>query len=309
MRKPRVIVNGEACYHVMSRCALQTFLFEDESKRMFVKMMRRAECFSGVHIINYCVMDNHFHILVRVPKKMEISEDTLRARIEVLYGERSASIIFSRWKDWEEQGNAKAAEAEKAAFRKRMFDLPEFMKTLKQRYSLWYRMAHGGIEGTIWQGAFHSVVVDDTPAALSTVSAYIDLNPVRAGIVDDASQYEWNGFGAMKRGSMVAKGGLMSIFADKDPKLAIYQSILQQKAPQGEQCAVPDAEAVAGANLRKRNRLISRGIAFGSEHFVRQIIIASSGEKASRTVPQAIGSGQQTLYCSGRRQTTNQGLA
>ena len=63
MRQLRAKVEG-AYYHTTSRCAFQTFAFEAASKEMFVRIMRRAETFSGVRVANYCVMDNHFHILV-----------------------------------------------------------------------------------------------------------------------------------------------------------------------------------------------------------------------------------------------------
>ena len=73
MRRARVKVSGGAYYHVMSRCALQKYLLRDpEVKEMFMKILRRAERFSGVEIANYCVMDNHFHLLVKVPKRQEI---------------------------------------------------------------------------------------------------------------------------------------------------------------------------------------------------------------------------------------------
>ena len=57
MRRARVKAEGEAFYHVMSRCALQQHLLTDDVKGMFMKILRRAEYFSGVKIVNYCIMD------------------------------------------------------------------------------------------------------------------------------------------------------------------------------------------------------------------------------------------------------------
>ncbi len=48
------------------------FIFGDAEKEMFVQMMRKYERFYGVRVMTYCVMSNHFHILVEVPKRREV---------------------------------------------------------------------------------------------------------------------------------------------------------------------------------------------------------------------------------------------
>jgi len=77
-----------------------------------------------------------------------------------------------------------------------MYDLSEFMKTLKQRFSFWFNKSHER-GGPLWNGRFKSVLVE-SPAcheqdfahnAITTMAAYIDLNPVRAGLVDDPKDY------------------------------------------------------------------------------------------------------------------------
>ena len=130
MRMLRVKVERDAYYHVTSRCALQEYLMGAKAKDMFVKMMRRAERFSGVHILTYCVMDNHFHILVKVPRRRDISEATLKERITILYGTEKADSIFARWKAFANAGDDESVQREQNAFRKRMYDLSEFGKHL-----------------------------------------------------------------------------------------------------------------------------------------------------------------------------------
>ena len=61
--------DGSFCYHVMSRTAGGDKLFGDEEKEGFRKVMRLMERFSGVQVLTYAVMDNHFHVLARVPAK------------------------------------------------------------------------------------------------------------------------------------------------------------------------------------------------------------------------------------------------
>tara|TARA_B100001123_G_scaffold354875_1_gene407626 strand:- start:165 stop:374 length:210 start_codon:yes stop_codon:yes gene_type:complete len=66
----------------------------------------------------------------------------------------------------------------------RMGDLSFFIKELKQWFSIWYNRTHKRY-GTLWAERFKSVLVKGVPASLKTIAAYIDLNPVRAGLVED----------------------------------------------------------------------------------------------------------------------------
>jgi hypothetical protein len=67
------------------------------------------------------------------------------------------------------------------------------MKGLLQRFTQWFNRAHSR-SGTLWEDRFKSVIVEDGLAA-RTMAAYIDLNPVRAGMVDDPADYRWSSYG------------------------------------------------------------------------------------------------------------------
>ena len=77
-----------------------------------------------------------------------------------------------------------AAEEMRTKLLSRMGDVSVFMKELKQRFSIWYNKSHRRYE-TLWAERFKSVLVEGSRSALRTVAAYIDLNPVRAGLVED----------------------------------------------------------------------------------------------------------------------------
>ena len=322
MRRARVKVDGEAYYHVMSRCALQEHLLVGEVKGMFLRILRRAERFSGVKVLDYCVMDNHFHLLLKVPRRCDVSDEELDARVRILYGEAKANRIFARWKLLRDVGGEAAVERERAALRKRMYDLSEFMKTFKQRFSLWYCSNHGNLEGTIWQGPFHSVLVEGSRDSLGAVSSYIALNPVRAGLVRNPSDYAWSGFGAACAGDATAKSALLSEFGGRRPEaerwLAFRARIEADTAmclavAKGEGKASDEpAKGKAGAPASKlegasvgparRERDVSRGVAFGSETFVKEAILGCSQARV-RTCAKlySVGEGHTALYCAGRR--------
>jgi hypothetical protein len=78
-------------------------------------------------------------------------------------------------------------------YTRRMHDLSEFMRGLLQRYTRWFNRQHG-LRGTLWEDRFHSVIVESGLAA-KTMAAYIDLNPVRGGLVEDPADYRWSSYG------------------------------------------------------------------------------------------------------------------
>ena len=61
---------AEAAYHhCISRIVDRRFVLEAREKEIFVRMMRGYEAYCGVRIITFCVMSNHFHILLEVPRR------------------------------------------------------------------------------------------------------------------------------------------------------------------------------------------------------------------------------------------------
>jgi hypothetical protein len=68
-----------------------------------------------------------------------------------------------------------------------MHNLSEFMKALLIRFTRWFNRTHER-SGTLWEERFKSVIVESGVAA-RTIAAYIDLNPVRAGMVADPAEY------------------------------------------------------------------------------------------------------------------------
>jgi hypothetical protein len=53
-----------------------------------------------------------------------------------------------------------------------------------------------------------SVQVEDNETAMRTIAAYIDLNPVRAGVVQDPKDYRWSGYGEAVAGIASSRAGL-----------------------------------------------------------------------------------------------------
>ena len=67
------------------------------------------------------------------------------------------------------------------------------MKEIKQAFSWYYNQRHNR-RGTLWGERFKSVIVENGETLINCL-AYIDLNPLRAGIVDRPEEYRWNSLG------------------------------------------------------------------------------------------------------------------
>ncbi len=210
MRRPRVKVEGEGFYHVVSRIGGRRFLIDDAEKGILLSMIRAAAIFSGVELYTYAVMSNHFHLLVRVPRKQKVSDRELSRRMEALYGTPRFLKVLEKWERWADKKQEGRVEEEKARLRARMYDLSQFCKTFKEAYTQDYNRRHENT-GTIWEGRFKSILLEGSWRTLMTVAGYIHLNPVRAKMVENAEDANNAGFGAACQGDTRAMTGLVSL--------------------------------------------------------------------------------------------------
>ncbi len=137
-----------------------------------------------------------------------------------------------------------------------MHDLSEFMKGLKQRFTQWFNGSHGR-SGTLWEGRFKSVLVEDGYAA-RVMAAYIDLNPVRAGMVARPEDYRWSSYGeAMRPGASAGRA---------KARAGICRVLEQKEDPQ-----MPDLNEVVGWNDGAAEHYRMMLFADGEEVFVEDI--------------------------------------
>jgi len=285
MRKKRIKIEGaEACYHVVSRVVDRSFRLDDVEKEIFRKIMRKGEAFCGVRILTYAIMSNHFHLLVCVPAPDPVDDGTLVGRVEALYGAGEARAVRRRWEAWRKDGKDVSVDEERQALLRRMGDISEFLKLVKQRYSISYNARKNRV-GTLWEERFRSVLVEGSHATLSAVATYIDLNPVRAGIVKDPKDYRWSGYGeAVGRGGE-AKSALAAVSGDGPwrESAAQYRRLLyEHAAPTAARAGVPAEDAAviksgafpAISLTGRRVRYFTCGVVLGSRAFVEEVVRA-----------------------------------
>jgi REP element-mobilizing transposase RayT len=283
MRKPRIkVTDHTAVYHCISRIVGGEFLLDDPAKETFRVFMWQQAQFAGLQVLTYSLMTNHTHILVRVPLVVEVSDAELVDRVQALYGADAPETVRLR-RELEQAGRLSRKVRQRLL--QRMGDVSAFMKELKQRFSRWYNEAHDRF-GTLWAERFKSLLVQDNSEALRTVAAYIDLNPVRAGIVPDPKDYRYSGYGEALGGSAQARAGLLSVMGQADWERGAAQYRMRMYVEGGKAGesgkAVFDRAAVlkvlraggvigCGDALRLRIRYFGDGLVLGSEEYVNGI--------------------------------------
>jgi len=203
-----------AIYHCVSRIVNRERVLKREERDMFVRFMRRYEVFSQVNVLTYCVMSNHFHILLEVPEAPEDfgaswSDVRLLKHLELIYNESKIAEIGWELAQLRALGDLEAVECFRNRFFNRMWDLSEYMKIVKQCFSQWFNRKHGRC-GVLWEDRFKSELVEEGHAT-RRVAAYIDLNPVRAGLARDPKDWRWSGYSEAVAGKARALEGLQWI--------------------------------------------------------------------------------------------------
>ena len=211
MRKLRNF-STDRCYHLISRVANKAFYFTEEERGRFVERMRRVAYFTCVEVLAYCVMSNHFHILVYVPDCRELNEEEILSRIRTLYMGVRLEEILKEWKNIVALDLKSRKKEFLNRFTRRMWNASEFMKTLKQITSQSFnsRLRH---DGTMWESRFYAKqIMPDEKIELMRIAGYIDRNPVKAGIVKWPDEYRWCSFSAACAGDVRAREGYRFIY-------------------------------------------------------------------------------------------------
>ncbi|NNJ43725.1 MAG: chemotaxis protein CheW [Akkermansiaceae bacterium] len=297
----------------MSRTTGGDYLLGSEEKEALRRMMWRMAEFCGVKLLTYCVMDNHFHMLVRVPSQEKFlrrfddrdgeepgaGEERLMGHLSTLYSKAYIKQLRAEIAMMREMGLDDDVVQFLGRYKKRFCDLSLFVKEVKERFSRWYNKKHSR-RGTLWMERFKSVLVENGEA-LQTMAAYIDLNPVRAGLVEDPKDYRFCGYAEAVGGSKRARRGLCRVMGKPldswsangswyrcwlmiDGEEVQENKTHEVRAKKGMAAETVEKELARGGELSKAEQLRSRvsyftaGIALGSRGFVDALFHQNRGK-------------------------------
>jgi len=134
--------------------------------------------------------------------------------------------------------------------------LSELMKCVNLRYAQYYRKVYGGI-GHFWQDRFKSFLIEDGKYLL-VCGRYIELNPVRAGIVKVPEEYHWSSYRSYS-------GGKKNEIVDLDPEYfgLSKKEEMRQKLYQ--------EFVMDGIKEKRSEERFFRDGAYGSKEFVERL--------------------------------------
>lgn len=272
----------DVIFHCISRIVGGQRLLGNIEKEKLRKLMWKQSEFCGVEILSYCIMSNHFHILVKIPKRTQCDDTIIVARATKFYGTKH-SLVCQLALEMNSQG--KLPDDLKERLLLRMADISCFLKELKQRFSSWYNRQNSRF-GTLWAERFRSTIVEELAETLRVVAAYIDLNPVRAGMVKDPKDYRFCNYAEAVAGRRSSREAIMNYGdGEKWRQVAInYREHLFIKAGTSgqENKMALDRETILreirkgsklsqATLLRLRVRYMTDGVALGSAEFVNEL--------------------------------------
>ena len=265
------IEDGGAYYHLCSRTAGLKGEYPLQNKLCRRALIDLFERFSSVYcckILGFCVMGNHYHLIVHFDERREMTKKELWKRASLLY----PKMVLKGWlkSKWER-------------FHNRIFDVSELMRNVQSAFARFYNRTFGR-RGRFWADRFKSTLLEDEKQVMDCL-LYVDLNPVRAGLVERPEEYE--GSSVYYREIAMDKWMLPlgDLTGHKKPKAALrdYKARLYYRGnvstKQG-QVDIPKRilreEEARGFKergiFRKRLRHFADGVVLGSESYVRQEI-------------------------------------
>ena len=189
-----------AVVHVMNRVVRRCFLLGidsltgknyDHRKGWIEELLQRfASCF-GIDLLGYAILSNHFHLILRSrPDVVATWDDTEVARRWLtLCPYRKNSDGIPEEPNEFELNTIRSNPQKLAAVRLRLSDIGWWMRLLCQTVAMRANQEDQEL-GRFWQSRFRAVrLLDD--AAIAACAAYVDLNPIRAGIAASLETSEY----------------------------------------------------------------------------------------------------------------------
>ena len=197
MTRPRsslISLSDTPWYHVVNRCVRRAFLcghdattgcdFDHRRGWIETRIRELASVFT-IDVAAYAVMSNHYHAVLRVDaaRAAALSDDEVLRRWTQLF---TGPVLVQRYLGGAPEllGQAEQDKVGEFAqlYRLRLADVSWFMRVLNESIAR-QANAEDDCTGRFWEGRFKSQALLDEQALLAAM-AYVDLNPIRAGMAE-----------------------------------------------------------------------------------------------------------------------------
>ncbi|MCC2607880.1 transposase [Planctobacterium marinum] len=198
-RKAQICLEDTPYYHCVSRCVRRAFLCGEDKQTGVSYEHRRQWVEDRIHFLSqifaidvcaYAVMSNHTHLVLHIHKDLSDSWDTEEV-IRRWHRLSNGTLLSHQYLNPEQRKQIHESQLftiEETAdiWRKRLTDISWFMRYLNE-YIAREANKEDKCSGRFWEGRFKSQALLDE-AALAACMAYVDLNPIRAGMANTPEQ-------------------------------------------------------------------------------------------------------------------------
>lgn len=262
----------DAWYHLYSRVAAYKGEYPLSEAVPMRRLIQTIEHFSAIYfceVAALCVMGSHYHLVVKFDVLQDVSREELRARTRLMYPSRASQAEIDLWseEDWEH-------------YQRRLFDVSEYMRNVQSAFARWYNHTYQR-RGRFWADRFKSTYLEDKRAVLDCM-LYVELNPVRAGLVERPEEWQGSSIYLRELGKDSWLAPLNQFIAQSTQKKALreYRELLYYR---GAVPTKPGQAAISQKALeheiargfetsgyyRKRLGYFVDGLAIGTESFIR----------------------------------------
>jgi putative transposase len=221
-----------------------------------------------------------------VPKPRLLSVEEVLERIAARYPEKARELRAQQARLAGQPDRLEQFDRQLDKYRRRMNNLPIFVKEFKGDYAQWYNRKHHRY-GALWSERFKSVLLEGGRAVVMVV-IYISLNAVRAGLCEDPKDYRHCGYAAaVAKGTPETLAGIR-IALGLPPETSVeelsreYRKLLFTRGALGSKNKAPafdlakaqevveqeEGELSVQEQLRCKIRYFTDGVILGSRSFV-----------------------------------------
>ena len=183
-------------YHITSRIVGREFLIDEAGKEKYLSLLETMASAFFIKLHAFVIMDNHIHLFLTGMEEeaQKASKEELLERYAIIYPSKAGPPTGSLDVDGREIPDDDYGIKR---LRDRLGDVSRFMQELQQSFSRWYNKRNNRV-GCLWESRFKSVLFAKGESQLVCAS-YVDLNPIRAGIVRKPEDYRWSSIGLQAR--------------------------------------------------------------------------------------------------------------
>jgi putative transposase len=204
--------SGEGWYHVYNRvaCNKDEMPLENipEARQTFIRYINFYTAAYACEVATYTVMGNHYHLILRMKPYENLPRETLQKHAQALYP--NTHELTKLWSDehWEQ-------------LNRRLFNVADLMRNIQQGFARWFNKNHNR-RGRFWADRFKSTILYGEKSLVECMQ-YVDLNPLRAGLVERPEDYTHGAFALRAQNNAQHLCDLRPLFNEKTKAKAFEQ--------------------------------------------------------------------------------------